>query len=91
MSAENHRTQPLLDSACNYPNCDGGYATGYCHNGCLPKAPKAMDLQHALEYAAEALRKEDGGDMTTATGWRSDELLSAWLGITAAIANGASQ
>ena len=50
-----------------------------------PECVPAMDLPHALEYAAEALRAQDGGDMTTETGWRSDELLSAWLTINEAI------
>jgi hypothetical protein len=40
-----------------------------------------MTIKHALEYAEEALRKQDGGDPDTETGWRSEELLEAWLAI----------
>lgn len=39
----------------------------------------------ALSVSADAIKKMDGGDMETETGWKSDELLAAWLTITAAV------
>jgi hypothetical protein len=35
----------------------------------------------ALDWAADAIKAQDGGDMTTDTGWASDEALSHWLTI----------
>jgi Lar family restriction alleviation protein len=33
---------PIGASNCKYPDCDGGYATGYCHTYCR-EGPRAMD------------------------------------------------
>lgn len=37
----------------------------------------------ALEWAADAIKEQDGGDMTTDTGWKSEEALAHWLTIRA--------
>lgn len=29
----------VTSGTCNYPNCDGGYAAGYCHNDCRASLP----------------------------------------------------
>lgn len=68
---------------CNYPNCDGGYATGYCHNDCC--GSRVPDLVDALTLAAEHIKDLDGGDPKTETGWKSEELLEVWLKARAAI------
>lgn len=34
--------------ACNYPDCDGGYATGYCHNDCRVVACEACGTEGRL-------------------------------------------
>ena len=39
----------------------------------------APDLYAALEAAADAIMDCDEGDPTSETGWKSDELLDAWL------------
>ena len=39
----------------------------------------------ALEWAADAIRAQDGGDMTTETGWKSHEALEHWLTIRRAL------
>jgi hypothetical protein len=41
----------------------------------------------ALHIAADAIREKDGGDTTTESGWKSDELLDAWLVIHSEIEN----
>lgn len=28
---------------CKYPDCDGGYATGYCHDDCREAPQRAVD------------------------------------------------
>ena len=38
-------------------------------------------VQAALDWAADAIRSQDGGDMETETGWASDEALAHWLTI----------
>lgn len=35
----------------------------------------------ALDWAADAIREQDGGNMETETGWASDEALAHWLTI----------
>jgi hypothetical protein len=44
-------------------------------------------LLMALHVAADAIKEKDGGDPTTETGWRSDELFDAFWEINAAIDN----
>lgn len=43
-------------------------------------------LLAALELAADYLKDHDGGDPSTETGWKSQDLLDAWLAARAAIA-----
>lgn len=35
----------------------------------------------ALDWAADAIREQDGGNIETETGWESDEALAHWLTI----------
>lgn len=35
----------------------------------------------ALEWAADAIKAQDGGNMEAETGWKSDEALACWLTI----------
>lgn len=37
--------------------------------------------QAALEWAADAIKAQDGGDQSSETGWASDEALEHWLTI----------
>ena len=37
----------------------------------------------ALEWAANAIMQQDGGDTRTETGWASDEALAHWITIRA--------
>lgn len=37
--------------------------------------------QAALDWAADAIKAQDGGNMETETGWASDEALAHWLTI----------
>jgi len=43
-------------------------------------------LKEALRCAAEAIKDFDEGDPSTETGWKSDELLEAWLRARSALA-----
>jgi hypothetical protein len=45
----------------------------------------APELYEALKVAEDAIRSYDGGDPTTETGWKNDELLQVWLTIDAAL------
>lgn len=36
---------------CNYPNCDGGPATGYCHADCLPSEYEKLERQGYFDDA----------------------------------------
>jgi hypothetical protein len=38
-----------------------------------------MAKQAALDWAADAIKAQDGGNMETETGWASDEALAHWL------------
>jgi hypothetical protein len=44
-------------------------------------------LLMALHVAADAIKEKDVGDPTSRHGWKSEELLEAWLEIRAAIDN----
>lgn len=37
---------------CKYPNCDGGYATGYCHSDCR-EAPQQWFTCDACDGSGE--------------------------------------
>ena len=39
----------------------------------------APALLHALEFAAQFIKDQDGGNPDGETGWASDEYLDAWL------------
>lgn len=43
------------------------------------------EMEAALLWAADAIREQDGGDMRTETGWKSDEALAHWLTIQNAL------
>lgn len=43
-----------------------------------------IQMRDALELAADYIKDCDGGDMTTETGWKRDDLLDAWLKVRAA-------
>lgn len=63
---------------------DWGYGVETEANAHLIAA--APDLLSALELAADYIKDLDGGEPSTETGWKSDELLDVWLKATAAIA-----
>lgn len=46
------------------------------------EVPKLTDQERAaLEWAADAILEQDVGDITTETGWKSEEALAHWLTI----------
>jgi len=49
-------------------------------------ARRVAELEEALHSAADAIKDFDDGDPTHETGWKSDELLEAWLRAHAVLA-----
>lgn len=56
-----------------------------CTLYCNKRTAMNMKLLVALDWAADAIKRDDGGDMTTETGWASDEALEHWLTIRSLI------
>lgn len=60
----------MSEQRCNYPDCDGGPATGYCHKDCrsqnwTPEALIAFEQDIAAEFNAGKIRAPihlDGGN-----------------------------
>lgn len=74
--------------------CDAGFgvwrwndAEGVANAELIVRAVNShADMLAALDIAADHIKDLDGGDPTTETGWKSDELLGVWLKARAAIA-----
>lgn len=62
------------EPACNYPNCDGGYATGYCHTDCRKQhEPKQLPLLCTLaERDAATPEQVKDWDQRLMQQWRED-------------------
>jgi hypothetical protein len=67
------------------------WANVFNAENCDKAADEYEAMLAALKVAADALMTADGGDPTTETGWKSDELCQHWVAITDAIARAEGQ
>ena len=68
------------DARSEIYTCDADLAAGMAAVAREALRPH-LEKQAALDWAAEAIKAQDGGNMETETGWASDEALAHWLTI----------